>query len=405
MTAVACMRILVETELGSAPRPELSKLIGRIAGAFLESRWQWPRRYGEIAPCAFVLADPRGAGVDILELQELSRELQVKLFGTEGAGDILLMAFEGEQADVMRFAAAETQNLLSGLDDPQSLGSFAGKISLVRPATIQTIGQARPETQAHDPPAVEPPATEAAFAGVYYLPRETFMGNGITARRNGRGRFHNIADGARDLSEEAALDFDLCCLEAALYVVSRPPAGVLFVPVGFTSIVHRSGRQAYRPLLERLPQALRGNLAVTVYDTPRDPTFSALAQAKAVLTPAFGIIDLHVTDPGFEIQKLAYGAVNSITFVLPEADEASRIAAATRFMRARDHFKAKRIWPAITNVRSKRELDACVGLRVPFLTGRAVCGLMRDPIGTTATPVDALPLSQAPTSRPIVWVA
>jgi len=48
------------------------------------------------------------------------------------------------------------------------------------------------------------------------------------------------------------------------------------------------------------------------------------------------------------------------------------MAAATRFMANRDAYQRRRIWPAITNVRTRRELEFCIKLRTPFLSGKAV---------------------------------
>ncbi|WP_332774035.1 hypothetical protein [Phenylobacterium sp.] len=395
MTAVACMRILVGAELQASGASTLAILVGRIADAFLDSRWSWPRRYGAVAPFAFVLADPRAREVDVHELKTLAEELQTKLFGAEGAGDIVLLAFEGEQADVMRFAAAETSELRQALTGSGSLAGFGGKISRITSHGVESVSTARSQSDAAVAIERSVETPDCRFAGVYFLPRETFIGNGLTARRQLDGRFHNIADGSRQFSEQEATDFDLCCLEAAAHALARMSAGILFVPISFASVIHRSAREIYQPWLDRLPEDQRARLGVTVYDTPRDPSFSALAQAMAFLSPAFGVIDLHVNDPGFEFEKLVAGSVTSITLVLPDADEARRLAAASQFMRARDHYKSKRIWPAVTNVRTRRELDACAALRVPFLTGRAVCDLMRAPVAARSVALDTLPVRDA----------
>ena len=87
MAALACLRIVVEAESSDpAVRDALLAMVTKVANAFLEARWRWPRRFGDIAPFAFLLADSRVTTLDVTELVALSQELQLKLFGTAGGG-------------------------------------------------------------------------------------------------------------------------------------------------------------------------------------------------------------------------------------------------------------------------------------------------------------------------------
>ena len=89
------------------------------------------------------------------------------------------------------------------------------------------------------------------------------------------------------------------------------------------------------------------------------------------------------------------GAVNSVTFRLPEGDARLRLAALRRFMEKRDHFKQRKIWPAITNVRTPAELADCIQHRIPFLSGQAVCGPVDALVGSLSWEIDRLPLTAA----------
>ena len=98
----------------------MADLVAKVASSYLESRWLWPRRYGLVAPFAFVLADPRVTLLDPRELQALAAELHNKLFGQESDGDVTLLTLEGDQSEVMRFAGAsraEIGALLRGETD------------------------------------------------------------------------------------------------------------------------------------------------------------------------------------------------------------------------------------------------------------------------------------------------
>jgi hypothetical protein len=69
----------------------------------------------------------------------------------------------------------------------------------------------------------------------------------------------------------------------------------------------------------------------------------------------------------------------SVTLVLPAATEAVRLAAISRFMREAPAYRRKGVWQGIGDVRTRRELNACVELSAPFLTGSAITDLLEAP--------------------------
>ena len=75
MTALACLRIVIDPERVSAGGDALAHMVSRVVTAYLETRWLWPRRFGEIAPFAYLLADPKASQVDAQELVKLSEAL------------------------------------------------------------------------------------------------------------------------------------------------------------------------------------------------------------------------------------------------------------------------------------------------------------------------------------------
>ena len=136
-------------------------------------------------------------------------------------------------------------------------------------------------------------------------------------------------------------------------------------------------------------------MTASVYDTPRDPAFGALAQIRAMLGRYVANIDLQTHDPGFEIEKLPPQAVNSVTLVLPDADPRARMAILRRFTDRLDLYRRLQVWGGVTDVRSRAELMACVAAKVPFVTGAAVCRMQTGPIGGRLQPLEALPILAA----------
>jgi hypothetical protein len=411
MTAIACLKVFVGDELRFADNDTMASLVGKVAGAYLETTWLWPRRYGLIAPYSFALADPRATKLDARELQSLARDLQFKLFGDKGEGDIALLMFEGDQTDVMRFAGihgAQLKALLNGEDED---GAFAGRICRITPTEISSLvppdgpvcGAPPMEELALIEPAVAP--ARVGYRGVYHTAREVFIGSVAVWRQAGETDGFGLSPARADAERP---EDDIPTLLAGRAALAGLDAGVMFFPISFSTIVKPSARAELLPHLETLPRALRGRLAVGVYDTPRAPSFSALSQVKRFLDPFFSRLDLRVTDPAFQIDDLPPDLANSVTQVLPSTSEKARLAAVTRFMHEAPAYRRKRVWQGLADVRTRRELNHCIDQEVPFLTGAAVTDLLEAPIGSARLPSLHLPMhdwSTFPDGSPVSSVA
>ena len=147
-------------------------------------------------------------------------------------------------------------------------------------------------------------------------------------------------------------------------------------------------------------------LTSCVSDTPRAPSFSSLSQLKRFLAPHFSRIDLRVTDPAFQIDDLPPEFADSVTLVLPAASEAVRLAAINRFMHDAAAYRRKGTWQGIGDVRTRRELNACLEAKAPFLTGAAVTELLEEPTPVVECHPAHLPLrSWMKTGAPVALQA
>ncbi|MDQ0464794.1 hypothetical protein QO010_002578 [Caulobacter ginsengisoli] len=418
MTAIACLKIFIGANVREANQATLAGLVTKVAGAFLETRWRWPRRWGEVAPFTFVIADPRTTRLDGHEVTSLAEELHFKLFGQGTDGDVRLLMFEGEPDAVMRFAAQDPAALAEYLDHAGPVEGLEGRLLRVTADGVYALAPAHevgavpppslptslPPTSQATPTASPPPARtvpesdwEATFRGVYSTRNATFVGGVVQAgRRDGSVR-SSLVDGPSCMPDGDAEAFDEACInETVAALAVSEPSGVLFVPMAYQAIIHRGQRQTRETWLHRLPQAARPRLAVTVYDTPRDPPYTAIVQIQTLLRPFFAFIDLQTTDPDFQIDKLANEAVNSVTLALPDADDPVRVAVAQRFLRNREAYKRRRIWPALTNVRTAREIDSFVNAGIPFLSGMGIAEPVQTPVTATPWPKISLPMTDNP---------
>lgn len=404
MPASACLRIVLDvSDETFAKLDALGPLIAKVTGAFLESRWSWPKRYNVLTPFSFVLTDPKAVELDAAGLERLAEELQLKLFGTSSVGEVCLVLHHGDEADRAVFLGLDHARLKAAVGEPLQPTPFGGRMLKISskggPAQGMQWRALEREPEAHAAPSRPAPAPgrlQTTWRGVYFTPRQSFIGSAVVATSSTAEFPFSMVDGVEQMPGVHAEEFDLACLASGLrHLEARPFTGVMFLPICFSSLMRRSTRAEYEQQLAALPAANRHQLAAAVYEIPRAPSFQALQQMHEVLGRHFSVIDLQITDEGFEIDFLPAETANSVTLRLPEADERARIATVHRFMQRRDAFKRRNIWPAITNVRSRAELKACLLEHTPFLTGQAVCGPMDAPIGNVVREAERLPMTLA----------
>lgn len=409
MSAVACLRVDVTGECAQMPAKALAPLVQKFASAYLETRWCWPRQFSPLTAFCFLLVDPRADELDVGELRRLSDELQRHLFGTGEDGEVALLVFEGSHAGVTAFAAMDAATVAAAVRDPALLPP-GGRLTRIvatwrepgptlqptRSATAEPewapLDDAAPQRQLAMPAAPPPPAWEGV-QGVYFTPRELFYGDVVMCIPANARSHLSLVDGPEHMPRDA-LAFDAACLKiAARMLATRQRGSLLFLPMNFSSLVRPSLRDAYHTLLLELPAERRAELAATVYDVPRDPAFTGLRQVGELLEPHVAAIDLRITDPGFEIEKLPIEAATSVTLMLPDGDSHQRLSALRRFAERLPQYKNRRIWPGVTNVRRRAELEAASRLRIPFVTGPAVCSPVLSPVGGRAVALASLPLT------------
>lgn len=398
MTALACIKIMVGDALMFADADTMAGLVAKVAGAYLETKWLWPRRHGLVAPFSFVLADPRATLLDAHELQALARDLQTKLFGQTSEGEVSLLMVEGDKAEVMRFAGMPPHQVKAMLE-AGDFGEAIGRVCRITPSGVAAVAPPGASV-AGEPPLealqdIQPERVQSriAYRGVFHSPRELFVGNIALWRDDAAPRvfdFDNPAPAPSAVGREA--NHDIPILQSAGDILSRQASGVLFFPICFSTLIKPSARDELLPYLKALPRAARGRLAAAIYDTPRAPSYSAMQMIQGHLSPYFSRLDLRVADPAFRVEDLPADFVNSVTLILPEGSESVRLSAAARFLRDEPLYARKRIWQGVTELRTRRELNACIEHRAPFLSGPAITDLLEAPTPTTACSALHLPL-------------
>lgn len=399
------MRVAVDAARTGLSVAALGPLVAKFTNFYLESRWLWPRHFEPLSHYSYLLTDPRADELDVRELARLSDELQVKLFGTGEDGEVALLLFEGPIEAAAAFAALDPPSLLAAIRNPDLLPTGGRLSRIVSPNAVSRPPEVISDRRVEEPVAAvadeteeEAPAVAArplpaleGVQGVYFVPRALFMGD-VVSSTPGEAHTHlSLVEGAEHLPSDP-VSFDADSILVALRYLTEGAKATLFLPVCYSNIVRASQRAEYEQLLSILPTACRNQLTATVYDTPRDPAFGGFANIRAMLSKYVAHIDLQTFDPGFEVEKLPEGAVNSVTLVLPDTEPRGRLAALRRFTDRLDLYRRKRIWSGVTDVRNRTELEACVAAKVPFVTGAGVCRMQTHPMGGRLQPLEALPI-------------
>jgi hypothetical protein len=401
VAAVACLRVATPSDRLS--NRDLGPLISKFTTAFLEVRWRLPRQYAPLSNCSFLLTDPAAHVLDAQELGYLSHELQTRLFGTSATPQsVMLLLFEGGTRAIGEFAGLSNDDLRRAIDDP-SLLPEGGRLSVIS-ASGQRVQLTTPAdsgaSEIREAPTPQRARLTEAYQGIYFATRELFIGDLMTCTPANAGTYYSLTDGGDHLPhDQIAFDGD-CATAAAKFLRENAQSGLVYVPVSFSSLMRASERSALVERLSQLPPEGRDRLSAVVYEAPREPSYQAIAKIHETLDPYFHGIDLLVDDPNFAIEQCARRAVTSVTFTLPAGDQQVRLAALKRFASKFDHYKRRLIWPAMTNVRTRTEVELATQLRVPFISGPAVCGRQLRHIGGRPWTRAQLPVSAPPEGLP-----
>ena len=396
MPASACLRILLDlSDEKLAKLDALGPLVTKVTRAFLEGRWPAPRRYTTLTPYSFMLTDPNADALDIARLEKLAAELQTRLFGSSEAGDVTLLLHNGDDEATARFVTMDHATLKKVTQEPGQAAPFSGKllkISTAASADTSLGWEAIEFKGARIPDSSGPGWPAAVFHGVYYRVSQGFVGSGVSAIMPS-GMDYNLFGGADQLPGENAIDFDMRCIDVAAARLAGPPmTGALFMPVCFSAVMRPATREIYEAGLQKLPPEKRFQLVAVVYDVPRLPARHTYSHLHDLLDPHFAQLDLQISDPGFDLELVPAGAINTVTLRLPEGGEMVRSAAIRRFFEKRPIFKRQNVGAAFTNVRTKAELEACLRPPIAYVSGRGVCSPLTQPVGNLPCPESRLPL-------------
>jgi hypothetical protein len=384
---------MVDANRTDLPAETLGPLVAKYATIFLEVRWVRPRTSDQLSNYCYLLSDPRSDELDTVELAHLATELQERLFGTGVEDAVKLVLFEGEPEAIRAFTASSAEEVALAMEDPGRLPN-GGRLRRIAPdgTLIDVPEDARPPKGSIDDFNFGPSIDGAQ--GIYFPKARAFVGDVVSCTPSRAKTWYSVVDGEEHLPVDSE-SFDGGCIMTALrFLLDFPIVAPLYVPVSFSTLVRPTQRAGYVELLGVLPAQTRAQLAATVYDVPRAPSFQSIKVIHEALRGYVSSLDLRTQDPDFEIRQLAPDTVTSVTLVLPNASQEVRTAALKRFATHAPEYRRRRIWPGLTNVRFRAERDMAIGLGFPFLTGPGVCRLQAEPIGGRQCDFEALPFVQ-----------
>ena len=396
MSASACLRILLDlSDEKLAKLDALGSLVTKVTKALLEGRWTAPRRYVTLTPYSFILTDPTTDALDGAKLGHLASELQLGLFGTSETADVTLLLHDGDDEATARFATMDHASLKKVTKDLSQPLPFTGTLMRISTSENESSDMGWRRIDLRDGQLAESDAAakpDAMFHGIYFRVSQCFVGSGVSATLPS-GADYSLFGGADQLPGQNAMAFDMKCLEIAAARLAGPPLnGALFLPVSFSAVTRPATRALYEQGLQQLPVDKKFQLVATIYDVPRLAARHTFAHLHDLLDPYFAQLDLQISDPEFDLDLVPPGAINTVTLRLPDGHDVVRTVAIRRFFEKRPAFKRQNIAAAVTNVRTKAELQACLRPPIAYVSGRSVCGPLTQPVGNLAREENRLPL-------------
>lgn len=414
MTAIACLRLLIDDDSFPAARAQ------EAADLYLKARWTAPRKYGSVAPLAFVLADNRAEQLDPVEMQALAAELEASLFPGRKSGQVCLMTFEGDESAVLKFASL-TQAELTGLVAGDGYNGAAGRVQVITADAIRSVPSTREEARvakaaaaaaeavvapeperAPKPAAAEPepvavpaekraapapapapvapkakaaptpPPAQTGWWGLYDLSVDAFAGSVIGMRAD--------LDRPPPEVDSALLTRDLACLNDAQAAFKTTSFGDFYLPFGFWNLTTPSSQEAYKRRLSRYPLDLQPRLGASVHGTPREASLGLVQQMRTFLKSSFAFLDLNVVDPTFPVHNLPHDLIDSVTLTLPDTDERDRISAIVKFIERQGVYRAKEVAQCVAGLRTGNELEACRQGGISRVQGPAITAVLDAPL-------------------------
>ncbi len=304
MAAVSCLRVMVDANRTDLPAETLGPLVAKYATIFLEVRWVRPRTADQLTHYCYLLSDPRSDVLDTVELAHLATELQERLFGTGVEDAVKLVLFEGGPEAIRAFTASTAEEVVLAMEDPGRLPT-GGRLRRI--AADGSLVDVPEEVRAPKGPVDDfnfGPSIDGA-QGIYFPKARAFVGDVVSCTPSRAATYYSAVDGEEHLPLDSE-SFDGGCVMTALrFLLDFPVTTPLYVPVSFSTLVRPTQRAGYVELLGILPAETRGQLAATVYDVPRAPSFQSLKVIHEALRGHFASLDLRTQDPDFEVRQLA----------------------------------------------------------------------------------------------------
>jgi hypothetical protein len=386
MGGMACLRICIEHGAReSAVEGVTPAKIDKTSSAYIEAHWPPPRRYGRVAPGAYVLVDPHADYLDGEELRNMAQELQLRLFGTQGRDDLCMLTFEGDEEQVLKFSTLSEDELLAmrgGKPPPPE-----GRTRLIRGDGVQELAPwgSTPRKVADKPKVEAPTPIHLGWRGVYNLGSQKFESSEImVVRKSG-------APEPQDDNEFA--EHDLLAFDRAVAALEADPSLKAWVGVRMWSVVRAGIREAYQARLTALSPSVRERMAAVIYEVPRDLPFSAIAPLRDLVLPNFARVDLRVHDAGFYCQAVPEGLAHGVVLQLEGDDEKSRLLKIHRFLSDRKVYATRRLRQGLAGVRNARELELARRMGANTVAGPFISGLFATPVTEQEAPIDELPLA------------
>lgn len=239
MSAIACLRVLVDGRRPDVPADRLGPLVSKYSNIFLEVRWTLPRQSQQLSHFSYLLSHPPSEQLDTIELAQLSQELQERLFCTGVEDAVKLVLFEGDVEAVAGFSAMSADDVHAAMEDPSGLPG-GGRLRRIDPSgSLIDVPEQTSDAQAAE--AFRFGLTIDGAQGVYFPAGGAFIGDVVNCTPASSASYCSVLNGSRHWPDDAEAFDEACVTTAIRFLAIFPIMAPLYIPVPFQHLSAQAG--------------------------------------------------------------------------------------------------------------------------------------------------------------------
>ena len=360
----------------------------KFVGNFLNTEVKPPFKYRQVSSTAFAINGQCNADYFDSYVIDLHDRLMEFLFGTEREHDYQVLFFAGSDVDVATFITEPEEDAI------QRSKAFQKAVTTRQATPAPTVSDTGIDRMTGKRPLL--------YRGILACPPRVLLAYAITPAANPNYPMGDDIDLNRYLKFRShdAIDFTIRLFKKASYFLQTASremrSVVLLVPISYRSLLSQHDRHEFMAVMADHPDWVRDQMFLSVFDTPDQPSTTAVQRFASEFSPKFRTMDWQTTRPDITLSTFLGSRLHSMTFDL-HGTKSNREKRLRSFLDRTSELKSLKIRAAVTGVDTRKELQLCLDARIAYVSGNAVTAPLPGP-----APAQKISLSDLPIREPTV---